>query len=89
MNRDDLYDWITTHGCVQSPLAETNNTANCIKFVNPQTKGHSYLYTPIDGRKVTDYIVCRTCTELGIEVPNCAEDYKPLIKHFDIRFTRK
>ena len=67
MTREDLYDWVMTHGCEQIVLPEIK--ARVIRFVNPKNQQTAHLSLPIDDRKVKDNQAYQICSSLGIEVP--------------------
>ena len=89
ITRDDLRDWLVSHGCIATPLKETNNTARSIKFVNPKNGTHAYLDTPIDGTPIKEYLVCHVCVQLGVPIPIDVQHQEPLVDHIKKRFTGK
>jgi hypothetical protein len=88
MTRKDLVDYLLVNGCEMDPLPE-NSVANAVKFHNPATRRTTYIYTPIDNRKMLPATICQVCTQLGIEVPHYAEDANDVIQNIHRRFNQK
>lgn len=88
MTRKDLVDYLQAYGCEMQPLSEFAS-GNAIKFYNPSTRKVAYIYTPIDDRKMYPATICHICVTLGIEVPNYAQDAKPIINRIQKDFPRK
>jgi|WetSurMetagenome_2_1015567.scaffolds.fasta_scaffold15430_6 hypothetical protein len=76
MTKSDLNDWVLSNGCITIVLPE--HKANVIKIENPKTDSVYWLYLPIDNSPIKDYTVYKTCSNLGIPIPNFASYMKPL-----------
>lgn len=80
MQRIDVRDWVTNHGCTIEVLNE-NNRGNAVKVINPKTGSHVFIDLPFDNKPVKHFTVCKICTTLGIEIPSESQYMSDLDKH--------
>lgn len=80
MTRADLRDWYMVHNCEITTLNEWHK-GNAVRVTNPKNGNHVFLDMPIDERPVKNYLVCKTCMQLGIPIPDFCKDAENLAKH--------
>lgn len=91
MTREALLDWVIAHGChvdINDGVNATNANRT-IRLVNPKTKGHALLSTPIDDTVVITQVVFLICTRLGIPVPDCAIGHEGIMDEIQERIKKK
>jgi len=91
MTRDALLDWVVAYKCHVDVTEGVNatNANRTIKLVNPKTRGHALLATPIDDTVVMPQIVFIICTRLGIPVPDCAIGHEGIMDEIQERIRKK